>query len=142
MESGTRSSIRSPEKRKQSSSCLARPKFFGGSRGSGSTRVAVADDDGNDGQHQCHAHTRASGIDRGRYWGRYRVQGAESLETSLINKLEAVEDRPEDMVTRPPIVTFLGHVDHGKTSLLDYLIGTKIVTAKLEVSLSISEPIK
>ncbi len=55
---------------------------------------------------------------------------AESLETSLINKLEAVEDNPEDLVTRPPIVTFLGHVDHGKTSLLDYLIGTKIVTGE------------
>lgn len=55
---------------------------------------------------------------------------AESLETSLINKLEAVEDNPEDMVARPPIVTFLGHVDHGKTSLLDYLIGTKIVTGE------------
>ncbi|AMV33047.1 Translation initiation factor IF-2 [Pirellula sp. SH-Sr6A] len=55
---------------------------------------------------------------------------AESLETSLINKLEAVEDNPEDLVARPPIVTFLGHVDHGKTSLLDYLIGTKIVTGE------------
>jgi translation initiation factor IF-2 len=55
---------------------------------------------------------------------------AESLETSLINRLEAVEDNPEDMVSRPPIVTFLGHVDHGKTSLLDYLIGTKIVTGE------------
>lgn len=55
---------------------------------------------------------------------------AESLETSLLNKLDAVEDAPEDLITRAPIVTFLGHVDHGKTSLLDYLIGTKIVTGE------------
>jgi translation initiation factor IF-2 len=55
---------------------------------------------------------------------------AESLETSLIGKINDVEDLPEDLVTRPPIVTFLGHVDHGKTSLLDYLIGTKIVTGE------------
>ncbi|MEQ1827552.1 MAG: translation initiation factor IF-2 [Pirellula sp.] len=55
---------------------------------------------------------------------------AESLETSLIGRINDVEDRLEDLVTRPPIVTFLGHVDHGKTSLLDYLIGTKIVTGE------------
>ena len=55
---------------------------------------------------------------------------AETLETSLIGKINDEEDNQEDLVTRPPIVTFLGHVDHGKTSLLDYLIGTKIVTGE------------
>lgn len=55
---------------------------------------------------------------------------AETLETSLIGKINDEADNPEDLVTRPPIVTFLGHVDHGKTSLLDYLIGTKIVTGE------------
>ncbi|MCY3008141.1 MAG: translation initiation factor IF-2 [Planctomycetota bacterium] len=55
---------------------------------------------------------------------------AETLETSVIAKLDDFVDIPEDLVPRPPIVTFLGHVDHGKTSLLDYLIGTKIVTGE------------
>lgn len=54
----------------------------------------------------------------------------ESLETSLIGTIDNIEDKAEDLITRPPIVTFLGHVDHGKTSLLDYLIGTKIVTGE------------
>ena len=55
---------------------------------------------------------------------------AETLETSLIGKMDDIEDNIEDLITRPPIVTFLGHVDHGKTSLLDYLIGTKIVSGE------------
>jgi translation initiation factor IF-2 len=54
----------------------------------------------------------------------------ESLEENVINVLEGQEDTPEQLQSRPPIVTFLGHVDHGKTSLLDYLIGTRIVAGE------------
>lgn len=54
----------------------------------------------------------------------------ESLENEVIQQIENREDSEEDLVQRPPIVTFLGHVDHGKTSLLDYMIGTKIVSGE------------
>lgn len=54
----------------------------------------------------------------------------ESAEDRLMAQVNADHAHQEDMLSRPPIVTFLGHVDHGKTSLLDAIIGIDVVSGE------------
>lgn len=55
---------------------------------------------------------------------------AVSLEDQLLSEVQQIEDDPADLVERPPVITFLGHVDHGKTSLLDRIIGIDVVSGE------------